>query len=141
VPPASLSSSIIDTYCAPLVSSYNNLTRASSSSSIICAYCAPLVLSYKQHRFVLLYLSDISDMRHDGYPIQIIDSTLSNSSTLSNFSVPLYIYTNPNISHRVMNLLVNHLDQPTEPEARVSDQSNPARPCESTISAQAEASP
>jgi hypothetical protein len=135
VPPASLSSSIIDAYCAPLVSSYNNLTRASSSSSRICAYCAPLVLLYKQHRSVLLCLSDISDMRHDGYSIQIIDITLSN------FSVPLYIYTYPNISHRVMNLLVNHLDQPTEPEARVSDQSNPARPCESTISAQAEASP
>jgi hypothetical protein len=77
VPPALLPSSIIDTYCAPLVLSYSNLTRASSSSSIISAYCAHLILSYKQRRPMLLYLSD---MRHDGYPIQIIDSTLSNSS-------------------------------------------------------------
>jgi hypothetical protein len=60
VPLASLSSSIIGVYCAPLVLSYSNLTRASSSSYIICAYNAPLVLSYKkQRRFVLLYLSDI----------------------------------------------------------------------------------
>jgi hypothetical protein len=77
VPLASLSSSIIGVYCAPLVLFYSNLTRVSSSSSIICAYCAPLVLSYKQLRPVLFCLSD---MRHDGYHIQIIDSILSNSS-------------------------------------------------------------
>jgi hypothetical protein len=77
VPPASLSSSIIGAYYAPLVLSYSNLTRALLSSSIICAYCAHLVLSYKHRRPVLLCLSD---MRHDGYPIQILDSTLSNSS-------------------------------------------------------------
>jgi hypothetical protein len=77
MPPASLSSSIIDTYCAPLVLSYSNLTYASSSSSIICVYCAHLVLSYKQRGPVLLCLSG---MRHDGYPIQIVDSTISNSS-------------------------------------------------------------
>jgi hypothetical protein len=80
VPPASLLSSIIGAYCAPLILSYRNLTRASLSSSIICVYYAHLVLSYKQRRPVLLCLSDMSDMRHDGYPIQIIDSTLSNSS-------------------------------------------------------------
>jgi hypothetical protein len=69
MPPASLSSSIISAYCASLVLSYSNLTRASSSSSIIYAYCATLVLSYKQRRPMLLCLSG---MRHDGYPIQII---------------------------------------------------------------------
>jgi hypothetical protein len=77
MPPASLLSSIIGAYCAPLVLSYSNLTRDSSSSSIIGAYYAPLVLSHKHQQ---TRASDMSDMRHDGYPIQIIDSTLSNSS-------------------------------------------------------------
>jgi hypothetical protein len=64
VPPASLSYSIIDAYCAPLVFCYTNLTRALPYSSIICAYCTHLVLSYKQCRPALLCLSD---MRHDGF--------------------------------------------------------------------------